>query len=1037
MSLPKEVKKLVERFRENRDVYCSGAYNETQARREFIDPLFKALGWDVTNEKGYAEGYKEVIHEDAIKVGGATKAPDYAFRIGGTRKFFVEAKRPGLNIKEDGNAAYQLRRYAWSAKLPLSILTDFEEFAVYDCRIKPVKTDKASTGRVLYLTADEYAEQWDEIASIFSQDAILTGSFDRYAKSTKKKKGTAEVDTAFLKEIEAWRDVLARNIAIRNTALSNREVNFAVQRTIDRLIFLRICEDRGIEGYGQLMALQNGTQIYKRLCQIFRHADERYNSGLFHFRKEKDRAEDPDELTLGLEIDDKVLKGILKELYYPESPYEFSVLPADILGQVYEQFLGKVIRLTPAHHAKVEDKPEVKKAGGVYYTPTYIVDYIVEHTVGKLLEGKTPKEVAKLRVLDPACGSGSFLLGAYQTLLDWHLRWYSENDAEKYAKGKNPRLYRTIAPSPRAEEGSSPSSSPAGRGQGEGTWRLTTAEKKRILLNNIYGVDIDPQAVEVTKLSLLLKVLEGENEETIGQSLRLFHERALPDLADNIKCGNSLIGPDFYEGKQLSLIDEEERYRINAFDWHAEFPHIFPSPRGRGQGEGSGFDAVIGNPPYIRIQAMKEWAPIEVEFYKQRYTAASKGNYDIYVVFVERALQLLNNSGRMGFILPHKFFQAKYGEPLRGLIAKGKHIAGVVHFGDQQVFAGATTYTCLMFLNKAGSESSRFVRVSDLDAWRSEGRGAAGKVPAKAITATEWTFTVGAAAELLARLRMVTTTLRDVAEIFVGLQTSADRTYVVSLDTDIEDELTKPFLLTGNLSAYASPRPSARLIFPYVIKDGEARLLSTNEIKEKCPRGWSYLALHREELMSRERGKWHHDRWYAFGRSQNLTQMDTDKLIIQVTAQRPTVLLDEQGLYMTGGGSGPFYGIRPKKPDFSIRYLLSILNSTLFGWVVRQQSTNLRGGYIKFSKQYIETMPIQMPHDADPGLVEDLITQVDGIIGLIKRRDSEKSPHEKDVLDRQAHAVARKIDRLVYGLYGLTDEEIRFVEGQTGDARSQ
>ncbi len=996
MKAPEEVKRLVERFRENREAYLSSEYNETQLRREFLDPFFKALGWDVDNEQGYAEAYKDVVHEDAIKVGGATKAPDYAFRIGGTRKFFVEAKRPSVGIKDDPDAAYQLRRYAWSAKLPLSILTDFEEFAVYDTRARPNNGDKASIARTFYFTFEEYDERWDEIAGIFSRDAILKGSFDKYVEA-KKMRGTAEVDNAFLAEIEGWRDVLARNIALRNTELSNRELNFAVQRTIDRIIFLRICEARGIEEYGRLMALRNGTQVYPRLCEIFHRADERYNSGLFHFRKEKDRGESPDELTLGIEIDDKVLKDVFKDLYYPDSPYEFSVLPADILGHIYEQFLGKVIRLTPAHRAVVEEKPEVRKAGGVYYTPTYIVDYIVEHTVGKLLEGKTPSQVAKLRILDPACGSGSFLLGAYQRLLDWHLAWYTENDPAKHAKGRQPKLFQGLG----------------------GDLRLTTAEKKRILLNNIYGVDIDPQAVEVTKLSLLLKVLEGESEETLGKTLRMFHERALPDLGENIKCGNSLIGPDFYEGKQLSLIDEEERYRINALDWSAEFPEIMKA---------GGFDTVIGNPPYIRIQAMKEWAPIEVEFYKQRYTAASKGNYDIYVVFVERALQLLNKSGRMGFILPHKFFQAKYGEPLRQLIAEGQNLGEIVHFGDQQVFPRASTYTCLLFLVKEGSESSRFIRVNDLAAWRSEGRGEAGKVPAKAIAATEWTFTVGAAAELLARLRTVTTTLRDVADIFVGLQTSADRIYVVPLDTEIEEELTKPFLSTGNLSAYESPRRSARLIFPYAIEDGEARLLSANEIKEKYPQGWSYLTSHREILMSRERGKWHHDRWYAFGRSQNLTQMDADKLIIQVTAQRPTVLLDERGLYMTGGGSGPFYGIRPKKPAFSIKYLLAILNSTLFGWVVKQQSTNLRGGYIKFSKQYIETMPIRMPHDADPGLVEDLLAPIDGIIGLIKRRDSEKSPHERDVLDRQARAAARKIDQLVYELYGLTDKEIRIVE---------
>ena len=314
-----------------------------------------------------------------------TKAPDYCFRIGGTRKFFIEAKKPSTKIKEDIGAAFQLRRYAWSAKLPLSILTNFEEFAVYDCRIKPDKADKASTARILYLTVQEYAQHWEEMVSVFSHEAVLKGSFDKYAEAGKGKKGTAEVDTAFLKEIESWRDLLARNLALRNPELTQRELNFSVQRIIDRIIFLRICEDRGIEDYNRLLSLINGTNVYRRLDHFFRLADERYNSGLFHFSLEKGRNEEPDRLTPGLIIDDAPLKEIIKDLYYPDSPYEFSVLPADILGQVYEQFLGKVIRLTAGHRAVVEDKPEVKKAGGVYYTPTYIVDYIVKNTVGKLV----------------------------------------------------------------------------------------------------------------------------------------------------------------------------------------------------------------------------------------------------------------------------------------------------------------------------------------------------------------------------------------------------------------------------------------------------------------------------------------------------------------------------------------------------------------------------------------------------------------------------------------------------------------------------
>ncbi|MBI5797074.1 MAG: N-6 DNA methylase [Planctomycetes bacterium] len=658
MSVPQELLELVERFNTNREAYRSGQYNETQLRREFIDPFFQLLGWDVNNEKGYAEAYKDVIHEDSIKIGGLTKAPDYCFRIGGVRKFFVETKRPSVNIKEDIDPAFQLRRYAWSAKLPLSILTDFEEFAVYDCRVKPSKTDKASTARIMYVgNCAEFTQHWDEIASIFSRDAVLKGSFDRYAESSKAKKGTAEVDTAFLKEIESWRDALARNLALRNPDLSQHDLNFAVQRTIDRIIFLRICEDRGIERYGQLMALQNGDRMYERLCELFYRADERYNSGLFHFQKEKDRSESPDTLTPNLTIDDGALKDIIKNLYYPDSPYEFSVLSADILGQVYEQFLGKVIRLTAGHRAVVEEKPEVRKAGGIYYTPTYIVDYIVKNTVGKLVRAENfqplrktiPKEISKIRILDPACGSGSFLLGAYQYLLDWHRDWYIANGPEKWATGRSPALYQAQT------------TLPSVGGQG-GVWRLTTAERRRILLNNIYGVDIDPQAVEVTKLSLLLKVLEGESEQTIVKQLKMFHERALPDLGNNIKCGNSLIGTDFYNtpltplfrGEKMDSplargaggVSDEERYRINPFDWEKEFPEIIkPAPAGREQGAG-GFDAVIGNPPYIPIEMMSE---SQKAYFQQKHHQLER-KYDSSIVFILALLQKLKPSGRLGFI---------------------------------------------------------------------------------------------------------------------------------------------------------------------------------------------------------------------------------------------------------------------------------------------------------------------------------------------------------------------------------------------------
>jgi hypothetical protein len=1023
MPISQEVIDLIERFKRNREAYLSNEYNEAQVRLELINPFFKGLGWDMYNEAGYAEAYKDVVHEDAIKIGGATKAPDYAFRIGGVRKFFVEAKRPGVDIKNDPDPAYQLRRYAWSAKLPLSILTDFEEFAVYDCRMKPNKEDKASTARILYFTYHDYEDRWDEIASIFSREEILKGSFDRYAESAKKKRGTAEVDDAFLKEIENWRDLFARNIALRNPDLSTRELNYAVQRTVDRIIFLRICEDRGIESYGQLRGLQNGTRAYERLCQVFRRADERYNSGLFHFSAEKERPDPPDDLTLNLTIDDKVLKEVFKGLYYPESPFEFSVLPADILGHIYEQFLGKVIRLTPGHHAKVEDKPEVKKAGGVYYTPTYIVDYIVKNTVGKLLEGKTPNQVAKLRMLDPACGSGSFLLGAYQYLLDWHQEWYAKHDPEKHAKGRSPKVY----PGPGGE------------------WRLTTAEKKRILLNNIYGVDIDTQAVEVTNLSLLLKVLEGENAETLGKSLRLFHERALPDLGENIKCGNSLIGPDFYEGKQLSLLDDEERYRINAFDWEAEFAEIM---------EAGGFDVVIGNPPYVRSVALKESSYALWDFCRSHYQSASAREWDIYLVFVERGLDLLTSKGKLGYILPNKFLNSQVGEKLRVLLSEGRHVERIVSFGAFQIFYGATTYTCLLFLDRGGLDQVAVTRYA----------GPLGSSHAVCAlpeeTPSQWNTSEFSSEQLSGHVWDSSVfgnpimeklhqwpNLGSFVDIFQGTGTRADKVYAVeerhASTTDVrvyskekgaeyhlEVTFLKPVLRGRSIGRYQLEDEQNLLIVPYeLVGDQRPTLVSEEEIAAIAPKTLAYLRQCKERLDQREKGRFKGRDWYRFGRPQNMSRFDMpEKIVMPDVAKRGTCYLDRAGRWLLDSA----YAIVPKSSvKLDLRFVLAMLNSPLLTYFLKETGTMLRGGYFRMKTAYLNPFPmrdIDFTNPNDKAHHDRIVEFVESMLKLHKDLQAAKTDHDRKLIQRQIDATDKQIDQLVYKLYNLTDKEIHIVE---------
>ena len=830
MPAPREIIDLVARFEQQLDAYKSGGYNESQLRLEFLDPFFKALGWDVANTEGYAEQYKDVISEDAIRIGGATKAPDYSFRIGGSRKFFLEAKKPSVDIKEDASPAHQLRSYAWSAKLPLSILSSFEGFAIYDGRLKPRKDDKASTGRIFYCTFREYAGKWDWVASIFSRDAVLKGSFDKFAESTKGKRGTSEVDAEFLAEIEGWRKRLAENLALRNSKLNQRELNFAVQRIIDRIIFLRICEDRGIEDYGRLRALVNGDRVYPRLTRLFEDADTRYNSGLFHFKQEAGRHEAPDELTLDLDIDDKLLRDILHGLYYPESPYQFSVLSADILGQVYEQFLGKVIRLTEGHRAVVDDKPEVKKAGGVYYTPTFIVDFIVGQTVGKLVEGKAPKQVDKIRILDPACGSGSFLIGAYQFLLDWHLKFYLADDPKKWAKGNQPALVQT------------------GKG-----WKLTIETRKRILLNNIYGVDIDSQAVEVTKLSLLLKVLEGETGQTLQTILRIFQERALPDLGDNIKCGNSLIGPDFYRQAELPLLTDDEKYRINVFDWHAEFPAVFRRELRTGElheaavGEldytmpgvplhGSfsykkakskkaapavasvesewegGFDAVIGNPPYVRQESLSSFKD-----YFERHYDAFDGVADLYTYFMEKGVKLLRDGGLFSIIVSSSFLRASYGEPLRRTLKKNAAVLRIVDFGGLAVFANAKdTYVCVPLLAKGAKQPRvEVAKVSSLKNLKLPEFVAANRftIPHQRLSPDAWSLKSDAEAAVFAKVMNAGKPLGDFVErrIFYGLKTGLNEAFEITAaqraaltkSSPETKSLIKPFLGGQDIRRYS------------------------------------------------------------------------------------------------------------------------------------------------------------------------------------------------------------------------------------------
>jgi hypothetical protein len=1005
---PDSIKRLIDHFDRQSAQIRSPDYNETQLRIDFVNPMFEALGWDIDNRQRFAEQYREVVHEDRVKVAGATKAPDYSFRVGGVRKFFLEAKRPAVDIHEALEPAYQLRRYGWSAKLAVSLLTDFEELAIYDCRIRPKFLDKARTGRRDYIGFRDYPEQWDFLEGTFSKQAVLRGDFDRYCQSAKGR-GAEAFDEAFLEEIEQWRHDLALNLALRNEALDERSLNFAVQRIIDRIIFLRICEDRGTEHTGQLQGLLNGEGAYGRLAALFRAADERYNSGLFHFKREKERDEAPDELTPSLAVDDAVLKKIIGNLYYPQSPYEFTVVSADILGSVYERFLGKVITLTAGPRARVDEKPEVRKAGGVYYTPTYIVDYIVKQTVGKLLEGedsgfgvqgsgggrKTPKEAAKLKILDPACGSGSFLLGAYQYLLDWHLDWYIAHDAPRWSKGKE----ATLRPGP------------------DGGWRLSIQERKRILLDNIHGVDIDHQAVEVTKLSLLLKVLEGETTESLSGLWTLFRQRALPDLGHNILCGNSLIGTEIMESAAWEAMSEGERRKINPFDFERAFPRVFKQ---------KGFDAVIGNPPYVRMEEFKDLK----SYLRETYQCHDERS-DLYAYFMERGHRLVRPGGRFGMIVSNKFLRANYGKPLRSLLPELAKIESVADFAGLPVFQGATVRTLVYLASRDDTDSTpihycpppsleRFKLIQTGNLKVDQNVTESGyPIETASLQSSGWSFARSDLSNLMRRLGDEHPPLSQytAGQICRGVVSGLTRAFVIDQETRDRlvrqnpeaDEILKPLLNGRDIDRYRIDFAHHYLIYTF------------HGINiRRYPAIEAHLRPFKKELEGRATDQ----EWYELQQPQlrYAPLMDGHKIIFPDIATEPRFAFDNRGYY----GTNTTYFIPRTDP-----YLLGLLNSRLAYFYFVQKCAGLEGKnetYLRFFGQYLENFPVAQPQKKEDH--SRLVALVDSMLSLRERERLSKHPQEKEQLGREMEGVDRRIDRLVYGLYGLTEEEIGIVEGR-------
>lgn len=1027
------VGQLVDRYRNNQDHYESSNFDEASTRAQFVDRLFQALGWDVLDEAGQgpdrdvrfhpsqtvepsvageaswdADLEAEELEDRAVRL----QIPDYSFRLDGATQMLVEAKRAGVNLDTPATP-FQIKTYGWSSQVPVGVACNFRQLRVYDCRYEPVH-DEPDKGIVsgLRLGFEDYQQAWDLLWSKLSRPAVEAGSLMELLGETSRV--GRRVDRAFLKQLRDWRELLAQDLLDHNPDLDAYEIGEATQKILDRLVFMRTCEDRRIEPKVILRSYARRTDTYRHLTTRFRQLDGAYNGALFreHF---VDR----------LSVSDHVIQQIIAQLYPPRSPYVFDAIATDVLGTIYERFLGQEVTIRNSH-VELENKPEVRHAGGVYYTPRWVVDQIVADCLDPLLEGRTPRTARNLRIVDPACGSGSFLLGVLDYLIEWHERYYTANPDES-----PDRHYETE----------------------DGQRKLKSDAKANLLSRSIYGVDIDPQAVEVTQLALYLKVLEGESSSTLTSQLRLLPGALLPPLQANFRCGNSLLGTGDLD---LNLLDtEERRRRINPFDWRSHeygFGQVFE--------ERGGFDVVLGNPPYTRVQTLHRYRPEETERYADLYEAASVGSFDIASLFVERGLELLRPTGRLAFIISKRWASNDAGRPLRDLLRAGA-LDKIYDFGAGQVFEDASVYTMILEATASTNRSFELLRTPEptpqgIERAADPASSLHARVPLSELGSGAWPLTLPAEQELVDRLVDAFPTLEEVSgdSIFQGPVTGADKIFrsddvgphpedpalrlvdphLARSDDEpvaLESELLYPVLAgKRDLGRFFVDETTEWLLLPYrPDREGTYQLIPPERLQVEYPHAHRWLSQNRDALEDRA-GSWGPTDWYGYSGRKNLEKY-TDpagKVLVPYMVRDLCAAWDPDGHFFVNVTTGG-YGVEVIDERIDApRYVAALLNSHLLSYLLRLHAEDFRGGWVGARKAHLSRLPVAIP---DPATQQEILEAYDRCrqaVADLRAARSGSAQHEQT--RRLAAAAIEQFDSTVFDLYELTAQERDLVRSQ-------